>query len=164
MAPMIQIGKMAMQAESGVQDSPSGWFEGTCHVYPARVYYEDTDAAGIVYYANYMKFAERARTEMMRCLGTEYRSLMGDAGIAFAVRELYGGLFAARASRRPARGAHTNPRIAWCEHAGGANRRKMRGRWGRNDTCGTERPIGLYGWGFEAGPASGTGAQVVGPI
>jgi acyl-CoA thioester hydrolase len=76
----------AMQGESGSQTSPSGWFEGRCHVYPARVYYEDTDAAGIVYYANYLKFAERARTELMRCLGTEHRSLMREAGIAFAVR------------------------------------------------------------------------------
>lgn len=75
-----------MQAESGSQESPTGWFEGRCHVFPARVYYEDTDAAGIVYYANYLKFAERARTELMRCLGTEHRSLMRDAGIAFAVR------------------------------------------------------------------------------
>lgn len=75
-----------MQAEPDLRDSPSGWFDGTCHVFPARVYYEDTDAAGIVYYANYLKFAERARTEMMRCLGTEHRSLMRDAGIAFAVR------------------------------------------------------------------------------
>lgn len=75
-----------MQIDVGVQESPSGWFDGTCHVFPARVYYEDTDAAGIVYYANYLKFAERARTEMMRCLGTEHRSLMREAGIAFAVR------------------------------------------------------------------------------
>ena len=51
-----------------------------------RVYYEDTDAAGIVYYANYLKFAERARTEMIRCLGFEHRQLMAGAGVAFAVR------------------------------------------------------------------------------
>lgn len=51
-----------------------------------RVYYEDTDAAGIVYYANYLKFAERARTEMIRCLGIEHRQLIADAGVAFAVR------------------------------------------------------------------------------
>ena len=38
------------------------------HVFPVRVYYEDTDAAGIVYYVNYLKFAERARTEMLRLL------------------------------------------------------------------------------------------------
>jgi acyl-CoA thioester hydrolase len=51
-----------------------------------RVYYEDTDAAGIVYYANYLKFAERARTEMLRRLGFEQQRLMRDGGIAFAVR------------------------------------------------------------------------------
>ncbi len=39
---------------------------GRMHTLPLRVYYEDTDAAGIVYYANYLKFAERGRTEMMR--------------------------------------------------------------------------------------------------
>ena len=75
-----------MQADSDSQTSSSGWFEGRCHVFPARVYYEDTDAAGSVYYANYLRFAERARTELMRCLGTEHRSLMREAGIAFAVR------------------------------------------------------------------------------
>jgi acyl-CoA thioester hydrolase len=79
---MFQNWMTAMKPES----SSSGWFEGKCHVYPTRVYYEDTDAAGIVYYANYFKFTERARTEMMRCLGTEHRSLMREAGIAFAVR------------------------------------------------------------------------------
>jgi len=45
------------------------------HRFPIRVYYEDTDAAGIVYYANYLKFAERARTEMMRQSGTDHREL-----------------------------------------------------------------------------------------
>lgn len=56
------------------------------HVFPIRVYYEDTDAAGIVYYANYLKFAERARTELMRSLGIEHRTLLASDGIAFAVR------------------------------------------------------------------------------
>jgi len=51
-----------------------------------RVYYEDTDAAGIVYYANYFIFAERAPTEMIRSLGFEHRQLMAGAGVAFAVR------------------------------------------------------------------------------
>lgn len=64
----------------------SGWFVGSSHVYPVRVYYEDTDAAGIVYHANYLRFAERARTEMMRCLGTEHGALMQSDGVAFAVR------------------------------------------------------------------------------
>jgi len=56
------------------------------HVFPLRVYYEDTDAAGIVYYANYLKFAERARTEFMRSCGIEHKELLEQEGIAFAVR------------------------------------------------------------------------------
>jgi acyl-CoA thioester hydrolase len=56
------------------------------HRFPLRVYYEDTDAAGIVYYANYLKFAERARTEMLRAIGVEHRSLRDETGVAFAVR------------------------------------------------------------------------------
>ena len=64
----------------------SGRFEGKVHVFPVRVYYEDTDAAGIVYYANYLKFAERARTELMRLLGAEHGPMMEREGIGFAVR------------------------------------------------------------------------------
>src|SRR3546814_9100402 len=56
------------------------------HVYPVRVYYEDTDAGGIVYYANYLKYAERARTEMLRDIGSDHATLMERHGIAFAVR------------------------------------------------------------------------------
>jgi len=55
------------------------------HVFPVRVYYEDTDAAGIVYHANYLRFAERARSEMMRLLGVEHSHLMERDGVAFAV-------------------------------------------------------------------------------
>lgn len=53
---------------------------------PVRVYYEDTDAAGIVYYANYLRFVERARTEMVRAIGVDHQTLLSDHGIAFAVR------------------------------------------------------------------------------
>jgi len=52
-----------------------------------RVYYEDTDAAGIVYYANYLRFLERGRTEFLRALGHDQHQLMKE-GIAFAVRSL----------------------------------------------------------------------------
>ena len=52
-----------------------------------RVYYEDTDAGGVVYYANYLRFLERARTECLRSLGFEQSELMAQ-GIAFAVRSL----------------------------------------------------------------------------
>ncbi|MHA1597983.1 MAG: tol-pal system-associated acyl-CoA thioesterase [Alphaproteobacteria bacterium] len=58
------------------------------HVFALRVYYEDTDAGGIVYYANYFKFAERARTEMMRDIGIESSRMMEDHGLVFAVRSL----------------------------------------------------------------------------
>ena len=56
------------------------------HVFPMRVYYEDTDAAGIVYYANYLRFAERARTELLRELGMENTNLMQDQNLAFVVK------------------------------------------------------------------------------
>ncbi len=52
-----------------------------------RVYYEDTDAAGIVYYANYFRFIERGRTEFLRALGHDQNLLMRE-GIAFAVRSV----------------------------------------------------------------------------
>ena len=56
--------------------------------WPVRVYYEDTDAAGVVYYANYLKFMERARTEWLRALGFEQAALLRDHNVAFAVRAL----------------------------------------------------------------------------
>lgn len=56
------------------------------HVFPVRVYYEDTDAGGVVYYANYLKFAERARTDLLRNLGIEQSRLAGEQGVVFVVR------------------------------------------------------------------------------
>ena len=56
------------------------------YLYPVRVYYEDTDAAGLVYYANYLKFAERGRTEMLRRLGIEQERLRAESGVFFVVR------------------------------------------------------------------------------
>ncbi|MCZ8080441.1 MAG: tol-pal system-associated acyl-CoA thioesterase [Fuscovulum sp.] len=53
-----------------------------------RVYYEDTDLAGIVYYANYLRFIERARTEWVRGLGVDQGALKRDEGIVFAVRRV----------------------------------------------------------------------------
>ncbi len=57
-------------------------------IWPVRVYYEDTDAGGVVFYANYLKFFERARTEYLRALGFEQDQLMQDAGIIFVVRSV----------------------------------------------------------------------------
>ena len=56
-------------------------------VWLVRVYYEDTDAGGIVYYANYLKFLERARTEWLRSLGIEQPSWLA-AGVGFVVRQV----------------------------------------------------------------------------
>lgn len=58
------------------------------HRWPVRVYYEDTDLAGIVYYANYLRFIERARTEWVRGLGIDQGRLKAEEGIVFAVRRL----------------------------------------------------------------------------
>jgi acyl-CoA thioester hydrolase len=54
--------------------------------WPLRVYYEDTDAGGVVYYANYLKFMERARTEWLRKLGFEQDELINREDVLFAVR------------------------------------------------------------------------------
>src|SRR6188472_3373896 len=58
------------------------------HTHPVRVYYEDTDASGIVYHANYLKFAERGRTEMMRALGFAHSGIAAETGIVFTVRQV----------------------------------------------------------------------------
>lgn len=58
----------------------------TPHRLAVRVYYEDTDAGGIVYHASYLRFAERARTEMLRDLGYEQAVLRREHGVIFAVR------------------------------------------------------------------------------
>jgi len=54
---------------------------------PVRVYYEDTDAGGVVYYANYLKFFERCRTEWMRFAGHDQSALAAEAGIGFVARK-----------------------------------------------------------------------------
>lgn len=56
------------------------------HIFPIRVYFEDTDAGQIVYYANYLKFAERARTEFLRDLGFTHSKMMKEQGMMFVVR------------------------------------------------------------------------------
>jgi acyl-CoA thioester hydrolase len=57
-------------------------------IWPVRVYYEDTDSGGVVYYANYLKFMERARTEWLRSLGFEQDALLEQQGVLFAVRRV----------------------------------------------------------------------------
>ena len=57
-------------------------------IWPVRVYYEDTDSGGIVYYANYLKFLERARTEWLRSLGIQQDRLLREQQLAFIVRSV----------------------------------------------------------------------------
>ncbi|MBX9786500.1 MAG: YbgC/FadM family acyl-CoA thioesterase [Alphaproteobacteria bacterium] len=59
------------------------------HSFSFRVYIEDTDLGGIVYHSNYLKFAERARTECLRSLGVSYEDLMKKGGATFIVRSCY---------------------------------------------------------------------------
>jgi acyl-CoA thioester hydrolase len=70
-----------VQAESPA----SGQMHGKTHVLSIRVYYEDTDAGGIMYHANYLRFAERGRTEMLRSLGIHQNDMYAQTGLAFAV-------------------------------------------------------------------------------
>ncbi len=58
------------------------------HTIPIRIYYEDTDAGGIVYHANYLKFAERGRTEFLRHIGFECSDIQNKLGIMFVVRHI----------------------------------------------------------------------------
>ena len=58
-----------MHLDPDPDQPPAGRFVGPEHRFPLRVYFEDTDAAGIVYYANYLRFMERARSDMLRLAG-----------------------------------------------------------------------------------------------
>ena len=64
----------------------SGAVADGVHYFPIRVYYEDTDAGGIVYHANYLRFAERARSECLRLIGWQYDRLLGETGLGWVVR------------------------------------------------------------------------------
>jgi acyl-CoA thioester hydrolase len=70
-----------------IADLPrSGVIRDGVHFFPIRIYYEDTDAAGLVYYANHLKYAERARTELLRAAGLEQERLRQETGLLFVVR------------------------------------------------------------------------------
>jgi acyl-CoA thioester hydrolase len=65
-----------------------GCFDGKTHYFPLRVYFEDTDVAGIVYYANYLRFIERARSDMLRALGIDQRDALETGEGAYAVADV----------------------------------------------------------------------------
>lgn len=84
------------------------------HCFDFRIYYEDTDHGGVVYYANYLKYMERARTEFMRCFGIELDRLQHDEGVLFAVTEAHVHY------RRPARFNDALHVVSSLEYARGA--------------------------------------------
>jgi acyl-CoA thioester hydrolase len=70
-------------------DTPyRGGFVGTEHRFALSVYFEDTDTAGVVYYANYLKFMERARSDMLRAVGIDQSAMLRGAGSAYFVTEV----------------------------------------------------------------------------
>ena len=69
----------------------AGWdwnFELTQHLFPLRVYYEDTDFSGVVYHASYLRFLERGRTEFIRACGIDQQKLHRETGVYFVVRRM----------------------------------------------------------------------------
>ncbi len=71
----------------GAERDSGRWGDSNRFRHPLRVYWEDTDAGGIVYYANYLKFFERARTEWLRTLGFAQERMRVDAGLVFVVTD-----------------------------------------------------------------------------
>ncbi len=78
-----------MSAGGGTWPDIAGRIEGKVHKLPVRVYYEDTDFSGIVYHANYLKFAERGRSDFLRLAGGHHADLFdGDDPVAFAIHRM----------------------------------------------------------------------------
>ena len=67
---------------------PSGLFHGSLHLFPVRVYYEDTDLSGLVYHANYLRWCERARSDILRLLGIDQRAAAEAGEGTYTVAEL----------------------------------------------------------------------------
>ncbi len=95
---------------------PSGQFDGMTHLYPLRAYFEDTDLSGVVYHANYLRWFERARSDMLRCLGIDQRAAQEAGKGAYAVTDLT--IRYARPARLDdevlVRSITTEIRHAWC--------------------------------------------------
>jgi acyl-CoA thioester hydrolase len=74
---------------SDVNQPYQGAFVGSTHHFALRVYFEDTDVAGIVYYANYLKYMERARSDMLRCAGIDQRAALEAGEGVYVVAEAH---------------------------------------------------------------------------
>ncbi len=119
------------------------------HRQAIRVYFEDTDAAGIVYYANYLKFAERARTDMLRDFGVSHADMMKRDGLVLVVRRCEIDYL------KPARLDDLLTVETEVAKLGGASRRSPAARAARRrDPCGTQGAGGLHRPGRPARPHS----------
>lgn len=75
--------------DEGCIDQPAGGrFEGREHLFPLRVYFEDTDLSGVVYHANYLRYMERARSDMLRVAGIDQRAVHEAGEGAYAIVDL----------------------------------------------------------------------------
>jgi acyl-CoA thioester hydrolase len=72
-----------------IGEAQAGPWAGGTHRFPLRVYFEDTDVAGIVYYANYLKYMERARSEMLRAVGVDQRAVLEAGEGVYVVAEAH---------------------------------------------------------------------------
>ncbi|HEX7849914.1 MAG TPA: tol-pal system-associated acyl-CoA thioesterase [Sphingomonas sp.] len=72
----------------GIDQPVEGRFDGCEHRFPVRVYFEDTDLSGVVYHANYLRYMERARSDMLRLVGIDQRAAMEAGEGAYAVSEM----------------------------------------------------------------------------
>jgi acyl-CoA thioester hydrolase len=73
----------------GIDLPAGGRFQGRTHLFPVRVYFEDTDLSGVVYHANYLRFMERARSDMLRVAGIDQRTHFDAGEGAYAVADLH---------------------------------------------------------------------------
>jgi len=74
---------------NGVDQPVEGRFDGVEHRFPLRVYFEDTDLSGVVYHANYLRYLERARSDMLRLAGIDQRAVHEAGEGAYAIAELH---------------------------------------------------------------------------
>ncbi len=76
------------QVSDDFHSAIAGRFDGIEHLFPVRVYFEDTDLSGVVYHANYLRFMERARSDMLRCAGIDQRAAHEAGEGVYVVRNL----------------------------------------------------------------------------
>ena len=79
------VAKAAVMSRSELDTPYRGGFVGSEHYFALTVYFEDTDTAGVVYYANYLKFMERARSDMIRAVGIDQGAMLRGDGSAYFV-------------------------------------------------------------------------------